>query len=500
MQSTRAERAPDGVADAPTATRQETIRIVGPLIYVGVALGFMLSGTSGVINGIGELFKVSAGQLQWVSSVQLLATVVLVPVLARMGDIFGHRRVLWIALTLTAIGSVLVAAAPSFGVLLVGRALQAGIAVLFGLGAPILRDRLPMERGHTAIAAITGAMLIGSAVGLIVASRVATGPGTGGVRATLWIAAGVTALAVPISLITPDSRTRAKVTVDGAGAVVLAIGLIALMLGLKQAPTDGWGHPTTLLYLIVGVGVLSAWVVQERRTAQPLIDVRRLSNRRILPIYLISLAFGVAAFGAQTAAITFMGTPRAQLGYGLSLSISTIALLLVPCCVAAFVAAMAASRIAARLGDRWAFGIGGVLLTAGFALAVGWHDKTWQVVGETIVQFAGIGVIQSMIPAVLSSAAPETERGSATGVGDALKGLGGGLSTAAFATLESSLVIAHTTVPTVTAYEWVWGICAVLSAVILAMVAFLPVVRRVSVASVDSQIAEQTMRFKQASL
>lgn len=237
-----------------------------------------------------------------------------------------------------------------------------------------------------------------------------------------------------------------------------------------QAAIAAW----TLGWLAAGVLVLAAWAVFERHRAQPLIDISEATNRTMFPLYSMAFAFGIATFGAQVAAITFMGSPRALLGYGLSLSITSIALLLIPCSLTGFIAAMLTSRITARVGHRVPFFLGGALLAAGFGIVLLGHEVTWQFIVGNIVQYAGIGVIQASLPAVISGAAAQTGRGVATGLADAAKGLAGGLSSAAFATLEGSLVIAHTAIPTEVAYLWIWATCGTVALLIVPLAALLP--------------------------
>jgi MFS family permease len=275
-------------------------------------------------------------------------------------------------------------------------------------------------------------------------------------------------------MIAPDSVSRVAVRVDWLGAVVLAAGLAGVSLGLRQAPTSGWSDPATVAYLAVGAAVLMAWIPLQARTRQPFIDVRRIASRGQLAPCAISFIFGVGAFGAQTAAITFMGSPGKILGYGLSMPITDIASWLIPCAIASAIAAILAARLAAAIGNRVAFLLGGVLLTAGFALMIVWHQTTAEFMVALIVQYAGLGASLAMVPVVLSQLAGSGERGVVASFGESLRGLGGGLSTAVFATVEGSLVIAHTTVPTKDAYLWVWGICGLVSAASIPLALIVP--------------------------
>ena len=462
----------DVVAEPIALTGAETTRLIVALVAAGLSLGFGTGAVSGITIGIGRLFHASAGQLNWVISVPLLSTVVCAPILGRLGDVFGHRRMLVVSVGGTALGGVLAAMAPSFGVLLLGRALQGLIGGVLGLGPAMARDRLSISRGHTVIAVLSGAASVGLVAGLLCAASF--GGQQDGTRIVLWSSAAVFAAAAGLCMIAPDSVTRVAVRVDWLGALVLAAGLAGVSLGLRQAPISGWSDAATVAYLAAGAAVLVAWIPLEARTRQPFIDVRRVASRGQLAPCAIAFIFGVGAFGAQTAAITFMGSPGKILGYGLSMPITDIASWLIPCAIASAIAAILAARLAAAIGNRVAFLLGGILLTAGFALMVVWHQTTAEFMVALIVQYAGLGASLAMVPVVLSQLAGPGERGVVASFGESLRGLGGGLSTAVFATVEGSLVIAHTTVPAEDAYLWVWGICALVSAASIPLALIVP--------------------------
>jgi MFS family permease len=444
------------------ATSSETVALTAAVVVAAAALGLGVGVYSGVIAGIGALFHVAAGQLNWVNSVQLLSTVVCVPVMGRIGDMFGHRRALVTLIAITTVGAVLAATAPTFAVLLVGRALMGPIGGVFGLGPALVRDRLGLARGNTVIAALSGATLVGALIGLLLAANIAGRHD--GVRIMLWICAGFYALATVTCLFAPESGSRSRSRMDWVGALALAAGLALAFLGLRQAPISGWRDAQTIGYLVAGVAVLAGWIALETRTSQPFVDVREMADRALLAPCVIAFVFGIASFGAQTAVITFMASPRAGLGYGLSLSIDQIAWWLLPCSVAGLLAALLTARIAASVGNLTAFLVGGGLLAAGFIVQVFLHNTTGEVVAGLAMEYAGYGVVQALIPSVLSEVARETGRGVITSFGESIKSLGGGLATAVFATLEASVVIPGTAIPSEAAYVWVWGICAVASA------------------------------------
>lgn len=462
------------------ATSAETARLTVALVAVALSLGFGVGALSAVLPGLAALVGATAGQLNWLTSVQLLCTVVAVPIVGRLGDMYGHRRMLFLAVALTALGGVLMAVATSFTVLLIGRAMQGAIGSLFALGPALVRDRLSTTRGHTVIAAFAGSMLFGAVLGLLTAAGLSDAQN--GTRTALWVAVAVFAAAAALVLAAPESAVRARRSMDVPGAVVLVVGLGSIVLGLRQVQVSGWGDVRTGAYLVAGLLVIAGWVRLEASTRYPLIDVRGMANRRVLPPAAIAFAFGVAQYGAQTAAITFMASPKDKLGYGLSMSIRDIAYLLAPCVIVGFIAALCAARLAAVVGARAVFIVGGVLLGVGFISMIGWHDSKTSFALALAIQFAGQGIAQAMWPAVLSAAAEPTERGAVTSVGQSLESLGGGLSTAIFATILGSLVIAGTDVPAENAYVWVWVICGVISAMIIPLAYALRVTRQAAAA------------------
>lgn len=447
--------------------RAHPAQLTSTLIISGGALGFGAGTMMGVLSDIADLVGADTGQLNLITTVQLMVTVIVVPIIGRLGDRFGHRRLLTFALGLTAIGAVLIAVAPTLGVLLVGRALQGAIGTVFVVGPALARDRLSKAQGDRAIAAGAGSMFLGVLVGMT--SVTAVGGSATGTRAALWIAAAVYFIATLYSLFCPDSQMRQHSRLDLIGAGLLTLGLGAVVLGIHEAEVQSWGDWRTVGLLLGGLLVLVAWVRNQAGKEEPLIDVKAIGNRRVLPPVLIAFAFGVAQYGAQAAVITYMRGDRDELGYGLSLSANQFLLTLGPCIVLSFIVALAAPRLVAVAGTRAVFVLGSSCLALGFGLVVVEHDTLWVFVLGLALQWGGQGCLQAMWPLALSAAAEPDERGATTGVGQSLETLGGGLSSALFATIMGSLVIVGTATPTVAAYTWVWAICGIVALVMIPM-------------------------------
>ncbi|MFC9557862.1 MFS transporter, partial [Rhodococcus sp. NPDC056960] len=118
-----------------------------------------------LLPDIGTEFNVSESALLWVIVIQSLSVVVAVPVLGRLGDLYGHRKMLRIAVVCVGLGSLLLAIAPNFAVLLIGRVLMGPLAVWLPLEIAILASRLREDQTRPAIGKLAGVFTVGIAGG-----------------------------------------------------------------------------------------------------------------------------------------------------------------------------------------------------------------------------------------------------------------------------------------------------------------------------------------------
>lgn len=106
-------------------------------------------------------------------------------------------------------------------------------------------------------------------------------------ESVFWFTGVISAIGgIGTILLVPETPPRTKSRIDLLGAVLLVVGLLLVLLGLSEGQTWGWGDPRTLACLIGGVAALVTWVVWERRTAEPLVDMGLLSSRRAAPVLL----------------------------------------------------------------------------------------------------------------------------------------------------------------------------------------------------------------------
>ncbi len=429
--------------------------VCAALALVTLSDGVLLSVVPSAIAGIGRLLHVSPGSLNWVITVQLLATGVCTPVFSRLGDIRGHQQMLRAAVLIAAAGGVLMAMAPSFGLLLIGRAMQGPAGAFTPLAVGILREHAGTRRLRQGTVAVVTGATAGVALGFLTAAQLFQG--TDSVRDVLWIPAACSVVAAAAAFaFVPETRWRSRLRMDWLGALSLSAGLGVLLLALASGDGWGWASGRTVGVLAGGLVVLGVWVVVELLVTDPLIDLRAMSRRTVAPLYLASLPIGVAFFGAATATNTFLAASKQTARYGFGLAVTAVAYIGLANAVAAILGALLVPRLIRRLGHRPTIGVGCFVMLAGYTGLATWHDSLWPVVVTNSVSGLGIGLVASAMAVVLTERSGPASTGIAIGMWITVRAIGGSMAGAGFAALLTRVTISGTAIPREWAYVAVW--------------------------------------------
>ncbi|WP_136053621.1 MFS transporter [Microbacterium sp. K24] len=450
---------------------------VGFLVVMELGSGMLQGWYPVLLAAIGTEFGVGAAQLNWVSAAYMLATVVCVPILAKLGDRYGHKRLLLISAALVALGSVVVAMAPTFEVFLLGRALQAPLAAFLPLEFAIVRDRDEKSAGRS-IGKLVGALTFGAAIGAL-GSGLLFGA-VGDLRAVLWMPAIFLIICVPVvAFLVPETTVRAQGRTDWLGASLLGIGLLAALGGISNASSWGWGNPITWLAILGGIALLVAWVIVEKRVAHPLIDVALLTKGGIgLPI-IIAFLFGAQLFGGQTASSVYVLSQPDAVGFGLGFSAATVGILSLAAALSAFIASIVGDRVAGRIGPKGAIVVGGVLVAGSYLAFLCAPTVVAVFVAAMVVGGLGNGLLISVLPTIVVRRAPADSVGIASALYNTSRTAAGAVAGAVFALVMGSFLITvgtGDTAVTTTAfagYVAVWSICTAIGVAIAVLALFL---------------------------
>jgi EmrB/QacA subfamily drug resistance transporter len=409
------------------------------LLILGVGtLGFVLAQTT-VIPALGDLQRelgASASGIAWMVTAYLLVASIATPIFGRLGDMFGKERLLAVALALFAVGSVVCALADSLPLMIVGRGLQGLGGGVFPLSFGIIRDEFPRERVPSGIAMLGAIAAIGSGVGLPLGGVLVDGPGYHWI---FWLAAVMGILAtITTRRFLPASPVRTPGRVDLAGAGILAGGLTALLVAISRGGDWGWDSAATLGLIAAGLAILVVFGAFERRTREPLINMRTFARRPVLTTNISTVLIGSAMIS------TFVLVPQlAQLPaggeVGFGLSATEAGLLLAPGSLVSLLIAPLVGRVGERVGSKPPF-LAGCLVTAvallGLAVA---HDSVGMVIIWCSVMSAGVGAAFASIPNLIVVAVDAHETGEATGTNTVMRNVGSAVG----AQIAGSLIATH---------------------------------------------------------
>ncbi|MER7283808.1 MFS transporter [Dactylosporangium sp. NPDC000244] len=441
--------------------------VVGFLVFMELGSGMLQGWFSPLLAAIGQQFAVDAGALNWVNAMYMLVTVACVPILAKLGDMFGHKRLLTVAATFVVIGSVVVAFAPTFELFLVGRALQAPLAAFLPLEFAIVRARDEKSASRN-IGVLVGALTLGGAVGSLASGVLYAAMQD--LTAVLVFPAILIALCLPVVVfLVPETTVRKGGRIDWAGAILLTAGLLSTLTGISNSGAWGWHNPKTLLLILSGIAVLVLWAFLGRRMKDPLVDLSMLTKSGIgLPI-VVSILFGAQTYGGQTASFLWLLSEPDRVGYGLGMPTAAAGATIVLYAVAAFAGTLLGDRLSRWITPQRAVALAGVFAAASFALMIVFAGSTVLFISWMAVGGLSAGVLLAVLPAIVVRNAPADSVGIASALFNTARTAAGAAAGAMFALVMSLFVTARTvegvvtTQSTPTSFFAVWAICLVIA-------------------------------------
>lgn len=380
------------------------------VLFIGVFMSALDAAIVGpVLPALRASFGVdnrTAGLLSTVFSLSSLCSTAL---MAFLSDRHGRRPVYLASVALFAIGSLCIAAAPSFDLLLVSRALQGiGAGGIAPVASAVVGDVFTAERRGRILG------LIGATHGM----AFVLGPPLATVMTSTLGWRWLFLVNLPVALVVLGLGSRslpgrssdaAPVPVDAAGIAVTLGLLLCLVLGISRLPDTATGVLLWPWFLAASGLLLAALVAIEKRQVQALIPMELFANRQLASTYLLTLGVGFSMGG-----IVFL-TSVATLAYGVSIEHAGLALL--PLVLCSMVGSMAAGRLLNRLGARTLVIFGFGLLTLGYLQSAVPHTGLVAFVAASILVGIGLGVVVSgALRSIALDEAPPLLRGRAQGL------------------------------------------------------------------------------------
>ncbi len=449
-----------------------TAGLIGWFILVEIVSGILQGYYVPLFSDIVVALGIHDADVNWFEAAQLLLSALVVPVLAKLGDMYGHKRILLIAAILTAGATWWVAFAGSFWSFLIAWALQGFYVVWLPLEIALIFERgRTQNRGISLTRRAAGLLVVGlqagAIIGALAAGRIYAATG-GDLTLTLIVpAVAVTLIVFVIWLWVPESTPQPGRSLDTWGFVILAWGLLLVTSALAWMRLIGRLHLGPLAWtgvwalLLLGIAVLVGFVLFERRQEDPAIDLRVLARPEMWPVQATAFLIGISLLGAQGPLSTYVGTDP-SLGYGLGLDATERSNVIGVYLVSLIVGAVLFAVTSRRASPRVVLIVAAALVGLGYALFLPFHLELWQVLLNLSIAGLGCGALVGAMPAAAAAAAPLGQTGVASALTNTTKTVGGAFSSAVFGVVLAggAGAVASETAASLGGYLTVWAICA----------------------------------------
>ena len=465
---------------APTKTPSPVhglVAIVGFLVCVELASGILQGYYTPVFADIADSLRIADGDVNWFEAAQLIVSALCVPLLARLGDLVGHKKVLLLSTAVTALGSWILVFAPSFTTFLIGWAVQGAYVIWLPLEIAIVYRRTASSDRQQLLTRRAAAILVGALELSVIIGALTSGAlveGTSMSTVLMLPAIVVTAVLFVIWFGIEDAPGQSHGGIDWTGLALITAVLGLMMAGLITLRLQGPGAVLPWLLILAALVGVYPFARYEAGQDEPIIDVRLFATRGQWPVQLTAFLFGMSVLGAQIPLSTFARTDPDVAGYGLGADAGFVSTLIGLYVISLAIGAFTLPLTSRALGERGALVASSVLVAIGYGLFIPSHGSTTAMMVNMMIAGVGSGALVAALPAAAAAAAPPERTGFATGMTNATKTVGGAIASSIFAiALASTGALEDPTQghAPLSGYLVVWGVCA--AAALLAALALL---------------------------
>lgn len=407
--------------------------VLAAFVPATLAIGLDATVLSVALPTLQSKLGASTSQAQWFFAAYTLVFAAAMVPGGMLGDRFGRKKLLLIALVIFGLGSLSCAYATSPAEFI-------GARVVLGLGAaiatPMILGALPVlfseEERPKAIAAIMAAAMLGYPIGPILGGWLLTHYWWGWVFLMNLPVVAIALIAVIV--FQPESRSEKVQRFDPLGIASCVIGLALLTYGMIEAGQNGWGNPAALAEMIGGTGVLVAFVLAERRSRDPLVDLKLFRSPGFRWGTILATVISFAMFGLMFTVPAFFQEVRDTNAMGSGMR-------LLPMIGGLIVAAALGTRLAERAGARFTVALGFALFSIAMAMGATTSAASSELFMASWIALCGAGIGLSM-PTAMDAALGALSReraGSGSGIIQAVRLVGGTFGAAVLGSVVNSV-------------------------------------------------------------
>lgn len=383
------------------------------------------SGLNLALPSMAKDLNLSSTQIVWIVDIYALVFASMLFTMGTLGDKFGRKGIMQIGQFIFVLAAAYAAFVAKSGAELIGArgVMGIGAAMVMPSTLSIITNVFPRNERSKAIAMWSGVAGGGMAIGSIISGLL--------LEYFSWhstfvfsIALGVLAIILN-KILVPTSRDPEQPAIDWGGAFLSIIGLLGLVYGIIEAPTEGLHEAKVFIPLVVGVIALIGFVFWELRVKQPMLDMQLFKHK----------AFSISTLSLLLVFFSLMGvffslSQLFQFIIGYTPFESTVRML--PISLVMMIIAPLSPLLVKKIGVRWTVFGGLAIVSIGFVFMSLLPDSPSyiQVLTGLLTVMAGMAVTMSPTTNMLMSAVPKNRAGMGSAMNDTTRELGGALGIA----------------------------------------------------------------------
>ena len=411
-------------------------------------------------------FDTTASWVTWIATGFLLSSSVLTPILGKLGDSYGKKRMLVISLAIFGFASLAAAAAWNLETLIACRVLQGAGAAVFPLSFGIIRDEFPPEKIGLGVGTVSSVFGVGGGVGLVLSGVIIEH------LSWHWLfligAVPVLASTVLLAVYVPESPIKHHTRPDYLGGLTLSLALGTLLVAISEGSNWGWTSGGVLGLGAASVIFFALWAWIENRVPEPLVDLRTFARREMAATNVTTLVMGFSMFSTFILLPNFVQMPfglPAELAesvtYGFNASPIEVGLFFLPSSVAMMLAGPFAGALGTKRGNVLPLRIGIGFLALSLTLLATVHHEPWTIYAWMVFMGLGLAFSFAALGALVIEYSEPGETGVASGMNTIMRTVGAALGSQVAAAIISANTIPGTEIPAEHGFTLAFTISAV---------------------------------------
>ncbi len=390
------------------------------VLFIGVLMGALDIAIVGpALPAIQKQFNIDERTVAWIFAVYVLFNLVGTPLMAKLSDTMDRRKIYILDVFLFAIGSLIVALSPNFSILIVGRSIQGfGAGGIFPVASAVIGDTFPEDKRGSALG------LIGAVFGI----AFIIGPAIAGVLLLLswhWLFIINIPIAIVIILLTfkfiPVAEKKQSAKFDWKGTILISVILAFLAYGFNQINSSEFirsiTSPGVLPFIIISLVLLPIFILNEKRTVDPLLRMKLLASRQVSLVSILAIGAGITE-----AAVVFVPPLLVSTFH---VTTSQASFMLIPIVLTMAIGSPSAGRMLDKLGSKVVLITGTTLLAGGmFGLAYASNTLSGFYISASLIGLGSGFLIGAPLRYIMLNESNESERASAQGLLRLFTGVG----------------------------------------------------------------------------